>query len=216
MKNFAASQGSSLQELLPVITTPVQTKPDPLIVRGELERVLSSDYFQTSKRCVAFLRYAVEQILSGHQELKERSIGIEVFDRRPTYDTNLDPVVRMTAGEVRKRLALYYQGAAEDPELRIELPVGSYVPRFYSHPLNHLQPHLAGELTLSAVPEVSDPASDTTIERFHQAARSRRSLKQAGLVFILRFSVPGLPSGQLYTAAYSHSVGRSISSGSHC
>ena len=80
---------------------------DPLSLREELDRVIASHHFQTSKRCQAFLRYAFEETLSGRQELKERSIGIEVFGRNPSYDTNLDPVVRMTAGEVRKRLALY-------------------------------------------------------------------------------------------------------------
>ena len=52
------------------------------------------------------LRYVVEQTLSGNEEnLKERTLGVEVFRRSPDYDTNLDPVVRLSAGEVRKRLA---------------------------------------------------------------------------------------------------------------
>lgn len=185
MKSFAEPQGSSVQELLQDTATPQLTKPGASAVREELKRVLSSHHFQTSKRCQAFLRYAVEQTLSGRRELKERSIGIEVFDRNPTYDTNLDPVVRMTAGEVRKRLALYYQGAEEDSELRIELPVGSYVPRFHSLPISHLQPNLAGELPLNAVPEISDLSGDKPTEPFHQTARSRRRLKQVGLTFVL-------------------------------
>ena len=99
-------------------------------VRAELQRVLASRHFETSKRCQAFLRYTVEQTLAGRGELKERTIGMEVFDRAPTYDTNQDPVVRMTAGEIRKRLALYYQSAVPQSEVRLELPVGGYVPRF--------------------------------------------------------------------------------------
>jgi len=77
------------------------------------------------------LAYTVEQTLKGSAgELKERSIGIEVFGRSPTYDANADPVVRITAGEVRKRLIQYYYDSAHDGELVIELPSGSYVPQF--------------------------------------------------------------------------------------
>ena len=184
MKSFAEPQGSSVQELLPDTDTSQQTRPDTSVVREELERVLSSRHFQTSKRCRAFLRYAVEQTLSGRQELKERAIGIEVFERNPTYDTNLDPVVRMTAGEVRKRLALYYQVAVKDSELRIELPVGSYVPRFHSAPMSHLYQSVADELVPNAVPEVTDLSDATPTELFAPTVRSHRRLKQIGLVFL--------------------------------
>jgi hypothetical protein len=77
------------------------------------------------------LAYTVEQTLKGNAaELKERSIGIEVFGRSPSYDANADPVVRITAGEVRKRLMQYYYDSAHDGELIVELPSGSYVPLF--------------------------------------------------------------------------------------
>jgi hypothetical protein len=73
----------------------------------------------------------VEQTLDGNaDQVKERSIGMEVFGRQPGYDANADPVVRVTAGEIRKRLAQYYYDAAHQDELRIELPTGSYVPVF--------------------------------------------------------------------------------------
>src|SRR5262249_12789235 len=59
-------------------------------------------------------------------------LGIEVFGREPDYDTNLDPVVRTTAAEIRKRLAQYYQEPNHESELRIELPLGSYAARFHT------------------------------------------------------------------------------------
>jgi len=62
--------------------------------------------------------------------LKERTLGIEVFDRPSTYDTNSEAVVRFTAGEVRKRLLLYYHERGRNSGVRISLPVGSYVPEF--------------------------------------------------------------------------------------
>ena len=62
--------------------------------------------------------------------MKERTLGIEVFGREPDYDTNLDPVVRTTAAEIRKRLAQYYQEPNHEMEPRIDLPLGSYAARF--------------------------------------------------------------------------------------
>jgi hypothetical protein len=63
-------------------------------------------------------------------DLKERTLGVEVFGRDPQYDTNTDPVVRISAGEVRKRIAQYYHENKETSQVRIELPLGSYAPEF--------------------------------------------------------------------------------------
>jgi hypothetical protein len=95
------------------------------------EQILSDSRFAASKRYPCLLRYIVEQTLAENEDnLKERTLGVEVFHRPPDYDTNLDPVVRLCAGEVRKRLAQYYQSRAHGDELRIELNPGSYVPVF--------------------------------------------------------------------------------------
>jgi len=73
----------------------------------------------------------VERSLHGHSEpLKERTLGIEVFGRAPDYDTNLDPVVRTTAVEIRKRIAQYYHEEGHQNEIRIDFPAGSYLPEF--------------------------------------------------------------------------------------
>ena len=73
----------------------------------------------------------VERSLHGHAEpLKERTLGIEVFGRAPDYDTNLDPVVRTTAVEIRKRIAQYYHEEGRQNEIRIDFPAGSYLPEF--------------------------------------------------------------------------------------
>ena len=100
-------------------------------VREELTRVLASDEFRASKRSQEFLTYVVEHTLSGHAgELKERSIGIDVFGRSADYDPSDDATVRVKAGEVRKRLGLYYATHGVRDRVRIELPSGTYVPEF--------------------------------------------------------------------------------------
>lgn len=105
------------------------------VVLEELDRILSSRFFLHAGRSRQFLQYIVTQGLSGHPEqLKERTIGTEVFGRPPGYATGDDPVVRVQAGEVRRRLEQYYQEVPNGGPVRIELPVGSYVPRLHWGP----------------------------------------------------------------------------------
>ncbi len=97
-----------------------------------MERILESSAFRGSKRCQRFLGYVVDQALEGREELlKERTLGIEIFDRTPSYDTSEDAIVRVKANEVRKRLAQYYVETGHEQEVRLELPSGSYVPEFH-------------------------------------------------------------------------------------
>jgi len=104
---------------------------NPVAVREQLKRLLAHPLFTNSKRYPVLLAYTVEQTLLGNGgDLKERTIGIEAFGRELSYDVNLDPVVRTTAAEVRKRLIQYYYNPEHTGELVIELPVGSYVPTF--------------------------------------------------------------------------------------
>jgi len=130
----------------------------------QLERILNSKYFRNSKRYPALLRFVVEQTLVGQSQfLKERTLGMTVFDRCSDYDTSLDPIVRVTAGEVRKRIAQYYQEPGHLHEWKIELPLGSYVPRF-EFPADHTASAPAETVdhpAPMAAPRVSDgrPAS---------------------------------------------------------
>jgi len=100
-------------------------------IREQLELLVQDTAFRSSKRSVQFLRYVVEQTLEGAgDQIKERTIGVEVFGRDPSYDTNMDHVVRTAAIELRKRLAIYYGDERHKSELRMSLVPGSYKPRF--------------------------------------------------------------------------------------
>src|SRR5450755_3718935 len=100
-------------------------------VRQELERVLESPGFSRNERLSRFLRFVVEGHLHGKgHELKESVIAIEVFGRRPDFDSRLDPVVRTEAARLRARLNEYYIKEGKDDALVIELPKGGYVPLF--------------------------------------------------------------------------------------
>ncbi|MBZ5724311.1 MAG: hypothetical protein LAP87_04880 [Acidobacteriia bacterium] len=108
-----------------------EARPEREAIQEQLERLLAHPAFKSSKRCLNLLRYVVEHHLASEGEpLKERTLGAAVFGRDAGYDTNADPIVRTTAGEVRKRIAQYYHEAEHDAELRIDLPPGSYTPQF--------------------------------------------------------------------------------------
>ena len=111
------------------------TSEDKEAVRSELQTIAASPHFCNSKRYPALLSYIVECTLAGRaDELKERTLGVEVFQRQSDFDTHADTVVRYTAGEVRKRLSLYYHEREWDADsgsrIQISLPTGSYVPEF--------------------------------------------------------------------------------------
>jgi hypothetical protein len=160
---------------------------DPAAIREQLERLLAHPLFSNSKRYPVLLAYTVEQTLKGSAaELKERSIGIEVFGRSPSYDANADPVVRITAGEVRKRLMQYYYDDSHDGELVIELPIGSYVPLF--HPPDPPPPELIAPLPEPAIQPVA--ALPTPIP--HRSVPRRRWLFLAflfGLAIAASFGI---------------------------
>jgi hypothetical protein len=102
-----------------------------LLVEAELERILQSSGFRTSRRSQEFLRYIVCTALDGRlDDLKERIIGHVVFHRLPDYDTGEHSIVRVKANELRKRLAQFYSEANEPSSVQIHLPRGSYTPEF--------------------------------------------------------------------------------------
>jgi len=141
-------------------------------VKKALSAILQSTPFHSSKQSQELLQYIVSQTLAGHLEmLKERIIGANVFNRRPDYDTNDDPIVRARAAEVRKRLALYYQTAREEAVL-ITVPPGSFRALFERIDRNstHLSspPPSAAEIGQSPVEVIAPPIHRQIAEPEHQ------------------------------------------------
>lgn len=119
------------------VTTPWRpaSAEERALVLKELEAILSNSHFRTSRRYSALLKYIIEAALEERfSDLKERTLGVEVFGRASDYDTSIDPVVRISAGEVRKRIAQYYHENGHGTRVQIELPVGSYLPEFLLYP----------------------------------------------------------------------------------
>jgi hypothetical protein len=136
-------------------------------IHEQMERLLANSHFSHSRRFPSFLRYVIDQTLSGQEEtLKERTLGVEIFGRRADYDTSSDPIVRVTAAEIRKRIAQYYQDPGHEEELRISLPAGSYIPQFHWPP----QPKDEVFTPAAVTTESASPETYTGLE----PTRSRR------------------------------------------
>lgn len=100
-------------------------------IRAQLQRILASDLFLNAQRPSQFLRFIVETSLAGKdRQIKEYVLGVEVFGRPQAYDPKDDPVVRIEAGRLRKKLGEYYGGPGRNDPLVIEVPRGGYVPTF--------------------------------------------------------------------------------------
>ena len=111
------------------------TPVSPEAVRSQLERVLASSGFVRNERLSRFLRFAVERHLENRDsELKESVIGVEIFGRKPDFDSKHDPIVRTEAVRLRARLNEYYLNGGRTDPLIIEIPKGGYAPVFRALP----------------------------------------------------------------------------------
>ena len=95
------------------------------------KRVAASSAFARSDRLSNLLLYVCGMHLVGRDEdINEQRIGIEVFGRKPSFDSGADSIVRSHATRLRRRLELYFQNEGRGETLRIEIPPGAYIPRF--------------------------------------------------------------------------------------
>ena len=128
-------------------------------VQKTLSSVLQSVPFRSSKQIQKLLQFLVSETLAGRAEtLKERIIGTSIFDRRPDYDTNDDPIARLRVAELRKRLALYYQTAIGEPVV-ISVPSGSFRAAFEWSSKNQPPVHVDA----LRGPEPTQPSTEPTI-----------------------------------------------------
>jgi hypothetical protein len=194
---------------------PTSEKPAPLTesreaaVRAELAGLLVGAAFRTSKRSRDFLEYVVERTLKGLTEtLKERSIGVELFQLPADFDAGQHTIVRVTANEVRKKLAQHYMTGNGAPHpVRIDLPPGSYRAEFrwespQTPPAELKSPALPPPPVLPETPPPA-PASRPVTRRSWQAmlALSGGSLAVASALTLWRSRSADLPSASVLPLA---------------
>lgn len=156
----------------------------------ELDRILASKFFKNSLRGRQFLEYVVRRKLEGNcDQLKERTIGAALFNRSLDYATGDDPVVRVQAGEVRRRLENFYQEESVQSSVRIELPLGSYAPVLH---------YASSETPLAGATPHQSPARSRAIQPW------LRNVLLAGLVVAI-IGI-GLAFSRMHTAEHQQSA----------
>jgi tetratricopeptide (TPR) repeat protein len=104
-------------------------------VLAQLDAILADRRFASAERNAKFLRYVVERTLEGKAgEIKETVIAGDVYGRSSGYDPKADSIVRVEATRLRQKLRSYYENEGRRAAVRIDLPSGTYVPRFAAMP----------------------------------------------------------------------------------
>ena len=108
-------------------------KPTPETIRVQLERILQSAEFRASDKQRKFLSFVVDETLEDRaSQLKGYTIALAVYGRTERFDPQVDPIVRVEAGRLRRALEHYYLTAGKNDPVRIKIPKGGYVPTFHT------------------------------------------------------------------------------------
>jgi beta-glucanase (GH16 family) len=130
--------------------------------REALERVLRHPEIRRSTSLVRFLSFICEMYFQQRTaEIREHAIAVRALGRKEsTFDSQADPIVRVNARALRKRLREFYDNEGRNEPVEIVIPVGHYVPQF-------VRRVTAAETqrALEALEAVSAEASATHAER---------------------------------------------------
>ncbi len=134
-------------------------KPTPEAIRDQLERILQSAEFRASDKQRKFLSFVVDETLAGRaSQLKGYTVAVAVYGRAERFDPQVDPIVRVEAGRLRRALERYYLTAGKNDPVRIKIPKGGYVPTFHT-----VQIPPSGAQTHTSEREDSAPAAGPSI-----------------------------------------------------
>ena len=115
------------------VSEQLSVESDQIVIKAELERVLSLKRFSGAPQMSAFLRYIVTETLDGHADrIKAFSVGVDALGKPDTFDAQSDPSVRVLALRLRKTLSEVYENS-NDTSTIIEMRVGTYIPYFFSN-----------------------------------------------------------------------------------
>ena len=178
------------------------SSPVPEMVREQLYRLLQSSDFQAPARLKNLLAYLVEETLHGRAgNIKAYSIALEVFGRGESFNPNTDPIVRVEAGKLRRRLELYYLLNPNDP-VRISIPLGSYVPTFKTE--NSTETPATRPAPESA--HVTPQTADSALKKERKPILAIMPFSFAGEDSAMEYFVKGLAESLLVEMAHSHDV----------
>ncbi len=171
----ADNQRITISRNIPDMTAVAKTHSDTEMQRAEMRAVLSSELFTRAPTLAHLLEYLCEKTFAGESsQIKEYSVGIDVFHRGPEFDQDSDSIVRVQANRLRKRLAEYYTTEGATHALRLTIPVGQYVPVFEES---------AG--SEPSAREVSDDVPNPAVSPRRSLATRKPALIGVGAVLVL-------------------------------
>jgi hypothetical protein len=167
-RRFTAEHQTSIEIGVPV---------PPEEIRVALDRILNSRHFSQAPKKRAFMQLICDYHLAGKgNEINEHLIGLEVYERNDRYSPAEDPVVRVAAHDVRKRLEQYYLHEGRNDQVRLEIPIGSYDPVF------KLASDIPAEIETNSAGE---PALDMVRDQSLQPARLEKERWKSRLAWLI-------------------------------
>ncbi len=158
--------------------------------RIALEAILTSETFARSEQLRSFLRYVCEKTLDGHgRDINEYAVAVDALGRPADFSPAVDSSVRSRAYELRQKLQRYYESEQPDAPVRIELPKGSYTPRFVAWSGAEARPASA-----------ESPARDRLVRILAASLAASLLLVAALLTLIARGATPGHPAPAIQAA----------------
>ena len=125
-------------------------------IKEQLNGMLESPEFMAAERLGLFLRYVVEQTMSGHSDrIKQYTIAVDALGYGPDFDPQTDSIIRIQARRLRRALDRYSQGPGVADPIKIEIPKGAYIPVFFDNKI------------ASAVPDSADCPSSVPAKTPH-------------------------------------------------
>lgn len=169
---------------------PIAPSIEPDEVRQSLENLLWSKYFVNAHKKKKFLRLICDYYLEGRaHELNEHILGYDVFGRDNSYTPSNDPIVRVFAHEIRKKLEAYYANEGAGDPVRLEIPAGSYQPVFTRQRLE-----LPSEIAETTLPPQNEPEALPARRRW---SAGKLAAGLAGLALVFALLLLGLANRQL-------------------
>jgi len=138
----------------------------------QIQRIVASKAFKTSEVHRNLFNYLADKSLAGEaHNLKEYTVGLDVFGKPASYDPRQESVVRMHVGRLRQKLAEYYRTEGVDDVVVVDLPKGGFALTFEPRPAK-------------LAPVVPDAAPVPVVETPARRGLSARELILAGSLLV--------------------------------
>lgn len=95
--------------------------------QAQINRIIQSKVFRSSEVHRNLLQYlAAKSLASDTNDLKEYTIGVDVFAKPTSYDPRQESVVRMHIARLRQKLAEYYRLEGKEDPVLVDVPKGGF------------------------------------------------------------------------------------------